>query len=135
MTTQMCPKCGSVDVEVREYYEDGVVTDQLFECKKCGETGDKYDFAPVEFDQQLAELHELALFEDTVRSNTDWWNSRQGTTCEFSTGYELIKDKMEILARYSKMLDSGHWSVHHCSACERHHEGKRNLHVMIWRNV
>jgi hypothetical protein len=59
MTKQTCPNCGSHDVELREYYDDGVLTDQLFECKTCGETGDKYDFAnkdePKSLDQEMAE--------------------------------------------------------------------------------
>lgn len=59
MTKQTCPNCGSHDVELREYYDDGVLTDQLFECKTCGETGDKYDFAnkdePKNLDQEMAE--------------------------------------------------------------------------------
>lgn len=56
--TRVCPNCNSHNVEVREYYEDGVVTDQLFECQDCHETGDKYDFKLQEeesMDQQMAE--------------------------------------------------------------------------------
>ena len=61
MTKQTCPNCGSNDVELREYYDEGTLTDQLFECKACGETGDKYDFAQsegattVNIDQEMAE--------------------------------------------------------------------------------
>lgn len=156
MTKQTCPNCGSHDVELREYYDEGTLTDQLFECKACGETGDKYDFAQSEgdtmnLDQEMAEAammmcgidpdsveignaHELALFEDNIRSNSAWWNSKQGTTCECSTSYHLIQDKMEIMAKYSQDLDRGCWAAHHCSACKEHHDGKRNLHVMIWPN-
>lgn len=40
-----CPNCSEKHVEIREYYEDGVVTDQLHECQKCFFTGDKHDFS------------------------------------------------------------------------------------------
>lgn len=83
---------------------------------------------------ETEDAHELALFENNIRSNTDWWNSKQGTTCETATSYHLIQDKMEILAKYSATLDRGCWAVHHCSACKEHHNGERNLHVMIWKN-
>ena len=76
----------------------------------------------------------LAEFEASIKSLSDWWNSKQGTTCELATSYHLIQDKMEIMARYSKDLDRGCWAAHHCEACKGHHDGTRNLHVMIWKN-
>lgn len=75
---------------------------------------------------------DLKLFEDAVKSNTDWWNSKQGTTCELSMGYSNIQAKMEMLSKYSDTLDGGAWAVHHCNTCKGHHNGKANLHAMIW---
>ena len=48
-----CPKCGGKHVEIREYYDDGVVTDQLHECQSCFETGDKYDFAGGRYPEEM----------------------------------------------------------------------------------
>jgi hypothetical protein len=74
----------------------------------------------------------LKEFEDAVKSNTDWWNSKQGTTCELSMGYDNIQGKMEILAKYSETLNDGNWAVHHCDTCKEHSSGEANLHAMIW---
>lgn len=43
-----CPKCGSHNVELKDFYEDGALTEQWYECQDCEETGDKYDFAEQE---------------------------------------------------------------------------------------
>lgn len=80
-------------------------------------------------------MTELEKFEDTVKELTEWWMSKQGTTCELAMSYALIQEKMEILHKYSQMMDDGVWAVHHCDACKGHHEGRRNLHAMIWRNT
>lgn len=74
-------------------------------------------------------------FEAAVKSDSEWWNSKQGTTCEMSMSYENIQEKMEILAKYSDTLDDGVWLVRHCDTCKGHHNGERNLHAMIWRNT
>ena len=73
-------------------------------------------------------------FEDLVSELSDWWNSGQGTTCEFSSDYTDINTKMEILARYSEGLRDGNWCVHHRNTCRCHNENKP-LHVMIWRTI
>lgn len=80
----------------------------------------------------IVDIKDLREFEATIKSLTDWWNSKQGTTCELSTGYANIQDKMEILAKYSETLDGGCWAAHHCETCKGHHSGKANLHIMIW---
>lgn len=62
-----------------------------------------------------------------------WWNSKQGTTCEFSMGYdEHLPEKMEILNDFNKHIHGGIWLVHHCDTCKDHHADKP-LHVMIWK--
>jgi len=71
-------------------------------------------------------------FESVVRELTDWWNSGQGTTCEFSTNYDNIEEKFEILKLYSSLLKSGVWAVHKCSCCEGYN-AEAPLHVMIWK--
>ena len=78
---------------------------------------------------------DLTEFEETVKELTEWWVSKQGTTCEMAISYDDMQAKMEILAKYSQMMDDGVWAVHHCSACQEHHGGTRNLHAMIWRNT
>lgn len=80
-------------------------------------------------------MTDLEKFEATVKELTEWWMSKQGTTCELSMSYTLMQEKMEILDKYSKMMDDGAWAVHHCDACKGHHEGRRNLHAMIWRST
>lgn len=78
---------------------------------------------------------DLVEFEARVKEDTEWWNSKQGTTCEMAIGYNDIQAKMEILAKYTELMDDGAWAVHHCSTCEGHHKGERNLHAMIWRTT
>lgn len=78
---------------------------------------------------------DLAEFEETVKELTEWWVSKQGTTCELAMSYDDMQAKMEILHKYSGLMDDGVWAVHHCDACQVHHDGKRNLHAMIWRNT
>lgn len=80
-------------------------------------------------------LSDLAEFEERVKSDTEWWMSKQGTTCEMAISYDDIQAKMEILHKYSGLMDDGVWAVHHCNACQVHHDGKRNLHAMIWRST
>lgn len=78
---------------------------------------------------------DLTEFETRVKEDTEWWMSKQGTTCEFSMSYDDIQAKMEILEKYSQMMDDGVWTVRHCDVCKGHHDGKRNLHAMIWRST
>lgn len=80
-------------------------------------------------------MTDLVKFEEDIKELTEWWVSKQGTTCEKAIGYDDIQAKMEILHKYSQMMTDGVWAVHHCSACEGHHGGTRNLHAMIWRNT
>lgn len=63
-------------------------------------------------------------------------NSGQGTTCEFSMGYdENLPKKMEILAEFNEKLNGGLWVVFHCSTCVKHSEGEKPLHAMIFKNT
>lgn len=78
---------------------------------------------------------DLIKFEETVKELTEWWVSKQGTTCELAMSYDDMQAKMEILHEYSQLMDDGVWAVLHCSACQEHHGGTRNLHAMIWRNT
>lgn len=80
-------------------------------------------------------MTDLVKFEEDIKELTEWWNSKQGITCEKAIGYHDIQAKMEILHKYSQLMNDGVWAVHHCSACEGHHGGARNLHAMIWRST
>jgi len=78
---------------------------------------------------------DLAEFEARIKEDTEWWISKQGTTCELAMSYDDIQAKMEILEKYSQMMDDGVWTVRHCDTCKGHHHGTRNLHAMIWRST
>lgn len=77
---------------------------------------------------------DLEAFRASIQKDVDWWNSKQGTTCEFSLGFDAdLPAKMEILDEFNKHIHGGIWLMHHCNTCKGHSDGARPLHVMIWK--
>lgn len=68
-------------------------------------------------------------FKNTVKELTDWWDSGQGTTCEFSTSLDNIEEKMLYLSKINP--SKGRWLVQFCDTCH-HYDVSKPLHVMIW---
>lgn len=68
------------------------------------------------------------------KEDLEWWNSKKGTTVEFSMGYDSdLQRKMEILESMNNDIKGGLWVVFNCKTCSGHSQGERPIHAMIWK--